>query len=312
MLESELNALQNTFTLFRDLLPNESSVKGDDGHESDSGHRGEEGRWTEELISEFLRRHLPSTVTVATGFVYNPKTGHRSNQLDIIVYDSLHYVPTLRYGNAMVIESDAVIAVLSVKYTLYSADVKKELEALQRVAMICGNHRRLSPYTALLGFRKSPRVSYSTWKNNVCNSFQEWFDLQAKRKEKLSAGEIVDTVVTLDGFLLHSSSPKSANEQKKERRKSVKAFWGDFGPATKKDETTHRGYVLLLELLAGIYLRIEDKFGTSPTHLVKLDRTALKPFCKISVCCEARPPRLEKQAKYKPHEAAAPLGVELS
>lgn len=48
-------------------------------------HWGEDGHYKEVILLNYLRRILPSSVSVGTGFVKN-SSGDLTNQIDIIVY----------------------------------------------------------------------------------------------------------------------------------------------------------------------------------------------------------------------------------
>ena len=75
-------------------------------------HWGEEGRYKEEIIKSVLRRFLPSTVSVGTGFV---KTEHDiSKQLDLIIYDNTK--PLLfSEGDFIITTPSNVLGVVEVK-----------------------------------------------------------------------------------------------------------------------------------------------------------------------------------------------------
>jgi hypothetical protein len=89
--ELEANSLLERLRVLETLLPNPTS-KG-------SAHYGEEGRYIESLLRDFLNRHMPSGLRAVSGFILSPstKTGaqdlervenfddRHSRQLDIIV-----------------------------------------------------------------------------------------------------------------------------------------------------------------------------------------------------------------------------------
>jgi hypothetical protein len=76
-------------------------------------HWGEEGRYKEVILMNYLRRILPSTVEVGTGFVKN-ENSDLTSQIDIIIYkrDS----PVLfKEGNFVVAMPESVIGIIEVK-----------------------------------------------------------------------------------------------------------------------------------------------------------------------------------------------------
>ncbi|TQL15019.1 hypothetical protein FBY58_1765 [Zymomonas mobilis] len=90
---NEVDALVKVYKQFETLVP---ASKG-----AGSQHKGEDGRYVEDLVREYLTRFLPKDLEVLTGFILRPavKTGLKgkernfendlsSTQLDIIIYDS--------------------------------------------------------------------------------------------------------------------------------------------------------------------------------------------------------------------------------
>lgn len=75
------------------------------------------GVFTEEIVRNFLKNHLPSSVSVEQGFIANSR-GELSKQCDIIVYDSQSFAPLYRVNDIIVVPSASVIAVIEVKTTI--------------------------------------------------------------------------------------------------------------------------------------------------------------------------------------------------
>lgn len=75
------------------------------------------GLLTEEIIRDFLKEHLPKSVSVEQGFIINSE-GEVSKQCDILIYDSLSYSPLYRIKDVVIIPSESVIAVIEVKTTI--------------------------------------------------------------------------------------------------------------------------------------------------------------------------------------------------
>lgn len=99
----EVDALVEIYQQFERLIPNEKT--------EGAAHKGEDGRYVEELIRQYLKRYLPSSIEVLTGFILRPavKTGldgrerkketdTHSTQLDIIVFDNGNYPIFQRFG----------------------------------------------------------------------------------------------------------------------------------------------------------------------------------------------------------------------
>ncbi|MEZ5766792.1 MAG: DUF6602 domain-containing protein [Paracoccaceae bacterium] len=147
---------------FETLLPSPTAIG--------AAHRGEDGRYVEALLRNYLQKYLPKDLEVLTGFILRPavKTGkntrnrknesdQHSGQLDIIVCDTGTYPVFQRMGETVIVPPEAVVAVLSVKKKLRDADVDAECRALATVGQICRSDeaepqkRRRGPFLALVG-----------------------------------------------------------------------------------------------------------------------------------------------------------------
>lgn len=104
------------------------------------------GEHREFLLREFLREFLPAKYGVGTGFILfedpdaaaEAGTDSRlqpSKQLDIIIWNQLDYAPHFRAGEFVVVPPGAVVAVLLVKSTLGSTQLRKDLGRLMDVTM---------------------------------------------------------------------------------------------------------------------------------------------------------------------------------
>lgn len=76
-------------------------------------HKPTSGGYREELLREVLRTHLPRRFHVATGFVLRSP-----HQIDILIYDQLEFPAVFRQGDVVVVDAQAVRALIEVKTTL--------------------------------------------------------------------------------------------------------------------------------------------------------------------------------------------------
>lgn len=158
----EVLALLAVYRQFETLLPSPNSAGAE--------HRGEDGRYVEALLRNYLQKYLPKDLEVLTGFILRPavKTGNNtrnrqndadqhSTQLDIIVYDTGTYPVFQRMGETVIVPPEGVIAVVSIKKTLRDADLSSECKALTAAGHICRSdnvnpqERRRGPFLALVG-----------------------------------------------------------------------------------------------------------------------------------------------------------------
>ena len=103
-------------------------------------HWGEDGRYKEILLMNYLRRVLPSTVSVGTGFVRNGD--QLTKQIDIIIYEN--NIPLLfSEGDFIIASSQNVIGIIEVKSTAYSSKIGEVIKKANKNAfIICGETRR--------------------------------------------------------------------------------------------------------------------------------------------------------------------------
>lgn len=120
-MDREAKSMLEVYQQFQELLPS--------AEQNAAVHKGEDGRYVESLIRNYLRKFLPVGLEVLTGFILRPavKTGvnnrsrrveqdQHSTQLDIIVYDSSHYPIFQRFDrDNVIVPPEGVIAIISVK-----------------------------------------------------------------------------------------------------------------------------------------------------------------------------------------------------
>ncbi|MGG0788788.1 DUF6602 domain-containing protein [Peribacillus simplex] len=85
-----------------------------------------EGNYREYLLIEYLRKILPSTVEVGSGFVID-ENFYTTNQIDIIIYDA-NIAPLFKSGDLVVVIPASVYGIVEVKTTHYPSNLEKELQ----------------------------------------------------------------------------------------------------------------------------------------------------------------------------------------
>ena len=111
-------------------------------------HNHEKGMRREEVLLEFLRRHLPPRYGLARGEIMDSEGG-LSRQCDVVVYDALHSPMVQRSEASRLFPAECVYAVIEVKPALYRGDLSRGAEniraakALDRSAIVAhhGGHR---------------------------------------------------------------------------------------------------------------------------------------------------------------------------
>lgn len=148
-----------------------------------AAHKGEDGRYVESILKETLQKFLPAGLEILTGFIlrsgvesgFSGKKRKKdadmhSSQLDMIVYDTEHYPVYQRFGDTAVVLPEGVIAVISLKKTLYRREIKHELRMLSDAAGLCAFESRKGPFLALVSMCGEPGVSAEQYSEKV---FQE-------------------------------------------------------------------------------------------------------------------------------------------
>lgn len=102
-----------------------------------TNHWGADGSSKEIVLRSVLRRHLPETVIVGTGFIVTPEG--TSTQIDILIVDANK--PTLfKDGDMLVVTPDAVRAAIEVKTRQRSTSTFEEtISKLSQVEEGCRN-----------------------------------------------------------------------------------------------------------------------------------------------------------------------------
>lgn len=189
---NEMKALLDTYRQFQILVP----ANGRCG----SAHNGEDGRYVETLIREYLKKYLPKELEVLTGFILRPavKVGLNnrdrmnekdatSTQLDILIYNSASFPIFHRFGDTIIVPPEGVVGIISVKKTLSEKDIENELNALKNVSKLCvntndNNEKIRGPFLALASMDSFEKKMTSTQEwifnkmNSVYDSNEDYFD----------------------------------------------------------------------------------------------------------------------------------------
>ena len=245
----EVDALIRTYLQFEKLIP----AEGRDG----SAHKGEDGRYVEDLLREYLEKFLPNRLEVLTGFILRPavKTGkngrerygeqdRHSTQLDIIVYDSINYPIFQRFGKSVIVPPEGVIAVISVKKHLNCNDIKKECSALFEVAGLCqtlGTNKQSDkargPFLALVSVKSRIKKRRTNTLNWVFSQLKKSYESH----KEITFDRLVGYIGALDEWSLFKARPD---------RKLKNARYVGF---THRDDESHLGLQFLLSGVLSVF-----------------------------------------------------------
>jgi hypothetical protein len=167
----EVEALLDTYRQFERLIPHKT--------QNASAHKGEDGRYVEELIKEYLKKFLPNSLEVLTGFILRPavktdKKGYErsgdedehSTQLDMLICDTQNYPVFQRFGDSVIVPPECVIGIISVKKHLNNGDISKECVALCNASKLCSvnmknNEVMRGPFTGLISVKSNIKIDKS-------------------------------------------------------------------------------------------------------------------------------------------------------
>lgn len=95
-------------------------------------HAGEKGRNNESVLSQFLKRNLPTRFTVSTGKVIGVG-GVESGQIDLIIHDRLDTPAFIEAHEWSLVPVETVYAVISVKTSIDKPQMDDALESIKTV-----------------------------------------------------------------------------------------------------------------------------------------------------------------------------------
>lgn len=89
-------------------------------------HYGEDGRYKEIIVTNIIKKNLPSTIGVGTGFIVG-ENDQITKQIDIIIYDK-KYPLLFSNGDFIIVLASAVYGIVEVKTKLNAANFSETIE----------------------------------------------------------------------------------------------------------------------------------------------------------------------------------------
>lgn len=244
----EVDALVEIYQQFERLIPNEKT--------EGAAHKGEDGRYVEELIRQYLKKYLPLSVEVFTGFILRPavKTGldgrerksesdKHSTQLDIIVFDSGNYPIFQRFGDSVVVPPEGVLAIISVKKHLNDNDIKNESIKLKQASELCftiGQDKKYirGPFLSIISIKSNidkKRTNNCDW---IFKELQETY----KTNPKPYFDQLVGYIGALDEWSIFKRRPE---------KKEIES--ADYIYFKHSDTETHLGLQFILTGILSVF-----------------------------------------------------------
>ncbi|MFJ3045848.1 DUF6602 domain-containing protein [Herbaspirillum chlorophenolicum] len=289
-LNGEHDMLTTAVDLFRTLLPH---------HKNDASvHSGEEGRFIEMALAEYLRKKLPDGIGIGGGFIVDAHSGWASKQIDIILYDRIRFAPLLKYGDALVVPIESVIGALSVKRTLYDAQLPGELESLSSVGARGTGMNYPKPLLALIAFDYE-KDDFKAGVDATFAAIQATFSPKtaASGKQYLhSWNELVDYVIVFDKFLMRTNGHSHRDDTARKKELAAKNAKGEKLPPLQCNYTwagnrdlSRNAY--LQHLLNGIHRAWydRDRENLPKRDLLAFPDTGMNTLGAVPICVYCRP-----------------------
>ncbi len=121
-------------------------------HLIDDNHWGEEGRFKEAILKNYLRRVLPKHLSVGTGFVRNKD--NITNQIDIIIYDNT-YPLLFSEGDFIIATSENIVAIIEVKTNIKPSKLCEIIESANKNAEIITDNSDMFLFNGIFSYNSN-------------------------------------------------------------------------------------------------------------------------------------------------------------
>ena len=118
----------------------------------DDAHWGEEGRYKEIILINYLKRVLPKNISVGTGFVRNKDK--ITSQIDIIIYDNM-FPLLFSEGDFVIATPENVIGIIEVKTRIRPAEICKIIDNSNNNADIITEGRDKMIFNGIFSYNSS-------------------------------------------------------------------------------------------------------------------------------------------------------------
>jgi len=124
------------------------------------------GEHKEAVLRSAIRRHLPNSMIMGTGFIV--AQDEVSTQIDILIIDG--QIPVLfREGDLMIVTPDAVRAAIEVKTRLQTTQYAKAVKKLRRIAVMCDPDQGECVWTGLFAYENGSLDDAAILKPLACS-----------------------------------------------------------------------------------------------------------------------------------------------
>jgi hypothetical protein len=155
-LVAAFNFAQNVDALahFKSLAAEITAVKDRVQNLIGGAHWPTVGAWKESVLRSILRRHLPPSLQIGSGFVLSEDG--QSNQIDVLIYDDSGPI-LFRDGDLVIVTPDVVRAAIEVKTRIKPADLKAVIAKLDKTARLLRHQPKVpAPFFGIYSYEEEP------------------------------------------------------------------------------------------------------------------------------------------------------------
>lgn len=120
----------------------------------DDANWGEEGRYKEIILINYLKRILPKSLSVGTGFVRNRDL--ISRQIDIIIYENC-IPPLFSEGDFIITTPENVVGIIEVKSTITTGNLLDIIDKANGNGLIISGDRNISIFNGIFSYSINQR-----------------------------------------------------------------------------------------------------------------------------------------------------------
>lgn len=138
------------FSYFRSITQELSALKNRVRYFIKDHHWLSDGEWKESVLRAVLRRHLPKTYGVGSGFIVTENGP--STQVDVLIYDTTKPI-LFQDGDFVIVTPDLVHAIIEVKTRVEKGKLSNYLEKLSTLHQVAARTAQCSPFVGLFSYQ---------------------------------------------------------------------------------------------------------------------------------------------------------------
>lgn len=140
------------FSYFRSLTQELNALKDRVRYFIKDHHWLSDGEWKESVLRAVLRRHLPKTYGVGSGFIATEKGP--STQVDILIYDTTKPI-LFQDGDFVIVTPDLVSAIIEVKTSVSKAKLPTILQKLSSLHQKVAFTAQCQPFVGMFAYNSN-------------------------------------------------------------------------------------------------------------------------------------------------------------